>query len=112
VKRRFWVFVATALTLLILTRLHMGIGTVGVLPAVWAAVVLGLFNLLGRPIVRLLTLPLNLCTLGLFGLVVSALVLWGTTSLVPGFYVNGFVPAVVGAVILGAVSGVVGWIAK
>jgi putative membrane protein len=85
---------------------------VGFLPAVEAALILGLFNLLVRPVLRLFTLPLNLCTLGLFGLVVSALVLWGTTSFVPGFYVNGFIPALVGAVILGVVSGVVGWAVK
>ncbi len=111
-KRRFWVFVATAVTLLLLTRLHLGIGATGILPAVWAALILGLFNLLGRPVVRCLTLPFNILTLGLFGLVVSALVLWATTAFVPGFYVNGFVPALLGAVILGLVSGVAGWAAK
>jgi putative membrane protein len=112
VRRRFFVFVATAATLVLLTRLHLGIGATGIMPAVWAALILGLFNLLGRPVVRCLTLPFNILTLGLFGLVVSALVLWGTTAFVPGFYVNGFMPALWGAIILGLVSGVVGWVVK
>ncbi len=111
-RRRFWVFVATALTLLLVTQLRIGIGAVGVWPAVWAAVVLGLVNIFVRPVVRLLTLPLNILTLGLFGWVVSALLLWLVSSVVPGFYVNGFVPALVGAVILSMVAGVVGWIAR
>lgn len=111
-RRRFWILVATAVTLLILTQLRLGIGTTGFLPAVWAALILGLFNLLVRPVVRFLTLPLNVLTLGLFGLIVSALVLWGTTSFVPGFYVNGFGAALIGAIILGLVSGVVGWAAR
>ncbi len=111
-KRRFWVFVATAVTLLVLARLGIGVGAVGVWPAVWAALVLGLVNLLVRPVVRLLTLPLNILTLGLFGWVVSALLLWAVSAFVPGFYVNGLGPALLGAVILGAVGGVVGWLAR
>ena len=111
-RRRVVHFLATVLTLLVLSHLGFGIASHGIWPAVWAAVVLGVVNLLVRPLLRLLTLPLTCLTLGLFGWIVSALMLWLTSALVPGFVVAGFIPALEGAVILGVVTGVVTWAIK
>lgn len=55
-----------------------------------AAVALGLINLLVRPVVKLITLPINLFTLGLFSLVINALMLYLVTLVVPQFTVNAF----------------------
>jgi putative membrane protein len=54
----------------------------------------------------LLTLPLNLLTLGLFTLVINAVLFWGVTLLVKGFVVAGFVPAFIGALIVAVVSAI------
>lgn len=64
--------------------------TVTVLGALIAAVVLGALNLFIRPIIAILTLPITLITLGLFSLVIDALLVMLASSVVPGFAVAGF----------------------
>ncbi|MEK7144662.1 MAG: phage holin family protein [Patescibacteria group bacterium] len=61
--------------------------------ALIAAVVLGALNLFIRPIILILTLPINVLTLGLFSLVINALLVMLASYLVPGFFVAGFWPA-------------------
>ena len=68
------------------------------------AVVLGLLNAFVRPVLLLLTLPLNLVTLGLFTLVINALIFWLATQLPVGVQVNGFIGAFLGALIVSLVS--------
>lgn len=69
--------------------------------AITAAFVMGLINLIARPLYSLLTLPLNLITLGLlkgvFSFVLNALLFWITSKLVDGFDVNGLIPVLLGA---------------
>jgi putative membrane protein len=100
------------LALFLVANLGIGISATGWLPLLEAAVVLALVNLLVRPLVKILTLPITCLTLGLFSWVVSALMLWLTSALVPGFTVAGFVPALEGAVLLGLVSGVAHWLIR
>jgi putative membrane protein len=69
-----------------------------------AALVLGLLNAIVRPILFLLTLPLTIVTLGLFLFVLNALILEITAAIVPGFTVDGFGWALIGAVVLAAIS--------
>jgi putative membrane protein len=107
--RRLVLWFSTVIALFVVAHLGLGIYATGFWPLVWAAIVLGLVNLTIRPLLRLLTLPLNVLTLGLFGWVISALMLWLVSALVPGFVVTGFIPALLGAVILAAVSGVLHW---
>jgi putative membrane protein len=68
------------------------------------AVVFGLVNALIKPIVSLLSCPLTLMTLGLFTLVVNALMLMLTDALVDGIAVDGFFPALLGALVISIVS--------
>jgi putative membrane protein len=73
------------------------------------AVILGLVNAIIRPILKLLTCPLILLTLGLFVLVINALTLWLASSIAVnwfrvGFYVKGFWSALLGSLIVSAVS--------
>lgn len=72
--------------------------------AIIAALVFGVVNAIIRPILLLITLPINLITLGLFTIVINALMFWLTVVLVPGFTVAGFVPALEGAIIMMIVS--------
>ena len=69
-----------------------------------AAAVLGLLNAIVRPILVFLTLPLTIITLGLFLIVLNALMLEITAWLVPGFKIDSFGWAIVGAIVLGLVS--------
>jgi putative membrane protein len=72
--------------------------------ALGAAFLLGIVNAVIRPIFILLTLPLTLVTLGLFLLVINALMLWLVAGLVGGFYVGGFWGAFFGSILISLVS--------
>jgi putative membrane protein len=72
------------------------------------AVVLAIINILIKPIIFILTLPINILTIGLFSLVINALLVWGAALLVPGFAVAGFWSAFFFAIILALVNMVFG----
>jgi putative membrane protein len=72
--------------------------------AFFAAAVLGILNALFRPILIVITLPINILTLGLFTFVINALLLKMASGVVPGFYVEGFWSAVFGSLIISLVS--------
>jgi len=74
-----------------------------------AALVLGVLNAFVKPLLRLISLPFIILTLGFFLLVINALLLWMTSKLVPGFHVNGFWPAVWASVVVSLVSMFLGY---
>ncbi|MCA9373863.1 MAG: phage holin family protein [Candidatus Gracilibacteria bacterium] len=80
--------------------------------ALVAAVVLGIINLVVKPLVTLLTLPVNILTLGLFTLVINALMIWLAANLVDGFTIEGFWPAFFMALIVSILAGAMGSVAK
>lgn len=75
--------------------------------AVVGSIVLGLINATIRPLLILLTLPINLLTLGLFTLVINGLMLWLVALLVPGFEIQTFGAAFFAAIILMIISSVI-----
>lgn len=93
-----------ALVLLALPYLLPGVQLRGFGAALVVALVLGLLNTLIRPILLVLTLPINVLTLGLFTLVINGLMFWLAARLVGGFEVAGFWWAVVGALAYSLVS--------
>ena len=70
-----------------------------------AVVALGIANAVIRPIVKLLTLPLNCLTFGLFSFVINALMFWGAGA-VTGAYQVGFIGALVGSILMGIINGI------
>jgi putative membrane protein len=78
--------------------------TGGVFSAFFAAAILGILNALLRPILLLITLPLNILTLGLFTFVINALMLMMASGVIAGFHVHGFWSAVFGSLIISVVS--------
>jgi len=88
---------ATAGTLLLLAYYLPGIEVSGIYIAVIAAVILGVLNLIVRPILFVLTLPITLLSFGLFTFILNALLFWFATTFIEGFTVSGFVPAFIGA---------------
>jgi putative membrane protein len=82
-----------------------GIKVDGLLPAFLAAATLGILNAFFRPLLILLTLPVNILTLGLFTFLINALLLKIVSYVITGFTVHGFWTAVLGALIVSVVSG-------
>jgi putative membrane protein len=94
----------SAISLMLVTYLVPGIKVQGFYSALIAALILGLINSLIKPILILLTLPVNILTLGLFILVINALLFWLAATMVKGFGVAGFWPAFWGALAMSVVS--------
>jgi putative membrane protein len=92
--------VITAALLLIVAGTVRGFRVEGWGSAFLGAIVLGLVNGIVRPIMVLLTLPLTILTLGLFLLVVNALMLWLMAAIVPGIRVKSFGAALIGSILL------------
>ena len=88
-----------AAALMLVANLVGGISVSSFGSALLAAVVIGLLNLLVRPVLVVLTLPVTVITLGLFLLVINALLFWFAGSVLAGFSVAGFWVAVLGAIV-------------
>lgn len=97
-----WLF--GAVSLMLVAYLVPGITVVSFYAALMAALVLGLANALIRPVLIILTLPVNILTLGLFTLVINALMFWLASSIVKGFNVAGFWPAFWGSLVTWLIS--------
>jgi len=98
-------WLVSAIGLALATRVLDGVelssdGPTAVLTVLGASALLGLLNLLLKPLLILVTLPVNILTLGLFTLVINAVVLLAAVSLVPGLHINGFWNAVWAALIM------------
>jgi putative membrane protein len=98
-----WLLNAAAL--LVVAYLLPGIAVASFGSALIAALVLGLLNTLVKPVLVLLTLPITIVTLGLFLLVLNALLFWFAGSVLKGFHVNGFWWAVIGAILYSIIAG-------
>lgn len=85
---------------------------VTVLGAIVGSIFLGIINAVIRPIVLLLTLPVNIVTLGLFTLVVNGLMLWLTASIVKGFNITGFWAAVLSAILISIISALLSFLVR
>ncbi|MBU1126037.1 MAG: phage holin family protein [Patescibacteria group bacterium] len=105
-------WVINAIALLIATQLITGFSVEGFYYALIAALVLGLVNAVIRPLILILTLPINILTLGFFTIVINALLIWFVSTFLEGFTVTGFVPALLAAVFLWAVSILTNWFVK
>ncbi len=81
-----------------------GIEVAGFFSAFFAAAILGILNAFFRPILFILTLPINLLTLGFFTFVINALMLMMASGVISGFHVRGFWSAVLGSLIISVVS--------
>lgn len=90
----------SAIALLIVSRLVPGFVVTGIVPALIAAVVIGLLNATVGLLLKIITFPLSILTLGLFLLVINGLMILLASGVVPGFKVYGIVPAFWGAVVL------------
>lgn len=100
-------FLATACAVLVAAEFVPGFYVTSFAVAAFVAVLLGIIGITLRPVLLLLTLPINLMTLGLFSFVINAGILWGLAQFVEGFDIAGFVPALLGGVIIAVIQWVV-----
>lgn len=98
-----------ALALIAVTNIVPGFHIDTFYHALMAALVLGLVNALIRPLLIILTLPVNILTLGLFTFVINALMILLAATIVKGFSVSGFAPAFLAAIALWAISVLTNW---
>ena len=97
-------WVLNILALFVVVTLVPGFHYSSIVSLAIAALVLGLLNAIVRPILFFLTLPLTIVTLGLFLIVLNAIMLELTAWIAPGFRIDSFVAAIVGAIVLAIVS--------
>jgi len=98
--------ILTALSLLLVAQIVPGIEVSSIYIAIIAALVLGILNVFVKPVLVLLTLPITILTLGLFMFVINALLFIFAASFIDGFTVDGFIPALLGSLIVSVFSAV------
>lgn len=108
-------WIVGVLAIAVAARIVPGISIVGEewVGLVVSAVILGIVNLFVRPVITILTLPITIVTLGLFWFVIGGIVLaltsWLSLNIFgAGIVLDGFWPAILGALVIGIVSGVLG----
>ncbi len=94
----------SALSLMIVAQVVRGFNVTGFKAALIAALVIGLVNATVGLFVKIVTFPLTLVSLGIFWFVINALMLELAAAFVPGFKIEGFIPAFFGAIVLSLVN--------
>lgn len=97
-------WIINGLALYLVSYIIPGIHLTDFKSALIAVVVIGLVNALIKPILFLFTLPITVVTLGLFTLVINALMFMLASSIAPGFKVDGFLTALIGSILLSIIS--------
>lgn len=97
-----WLLSASAL--LFVAYIYGGVQVRGFGSAMLAALVIGLLNIVVRPVLVVLTLPVTMLTLGLFLFVINALVFWAAAAVLQGLVVQGFLAALVGSLLYTAIG--------
>ena len=97
-----WLILTAAI--MVASYLIQGIEVNGFVTAFFAAAILGVLNVFFRPILLILTLPINILTLGFFTFIINAVLLKMASGVISGFVVHGFWSAVFGGLIISVVS--------
>ncbi len=98
------VWLCVSVSLIIVSKLSLGLEIDDFVSAFIAAIAIGIVNALIKPIIFWLTLPLTILTLGLFALVVNGIALAIAAALVSGFRVKGLLGAIIGSIALSLVN--------
>jgi putative membrane protein len=97
-----WVLISVSV--FVTTKIISGV----VVDPIWVSLVVGacltLFNMFIKPIIKVLTLPLNVLTLGLFSLVINSILFWYLGTFIKGFEVSTFTAAFVGALVVSVIN--------
>ena len=105
-------WILSAIALIIVSRIVPGFDVQGLMPALVAALVIGLLNATVGFVLKIITFPLAILTLGIFLLVINGIMIKVAAIIVPGFHVYGFAPAFWGAVVLALLGMVIRAVVK
>ena len=97
-------WIINSLAILIVTYTVKGIEVAGHLTAIVAAFVLGIINAFLRPFIILITLPINIFTLGIFTFFINGFLFYMVSKIVKGFVITGFWPALFGSLLFSTIS--------
>lgn len=97
----------TVLAIFALPYFVAGIGVSSILTAVIVSACLVFLNMVVKPIISILTLPLNILTLGLFSLIVNGLFFWFVGQIIQGFTIDSFKAAIIGAFVISIINWIV-----
>ncbi|HLV81193.1 MAG TPA: phage holin family protein [Chthonomonadaceae bacterium] len=107
-------WIASAIALFIVAKvvpgIHLAKNDLGAL--IIAVIALGLVNSLIRPIIMFFAWPINCLTFGLFGFALNVILFLIVGQVVPGFKVDGIVPALIGMILMGIISGFINFLLK
>jgi putative membrane protein len=98
------IWLLNAAALMAVAYIVPGVTVTNFISALIAAFALGFVNTLIRPILAILTLPITVLTLGFFYVLLNGFLFWGTSKILGGFEVNGFVAAVLGGLVYGLIA--------
>lgn len=98
--------IVTAIAVFVTASIIPGVTIGGFGASIVVAIILGLVNLIVKPILTILTLPINLLTFGLFSLVINAIIILIVDALTPGFSVDGFLTAFIFSLVLAVIGAV------
>ncbi|MEG1500499.1 MAG: phage holin family protein [Clostridiales bacterium] len=107
-----WRWLINTIGLLVVSGLIQGVEAESVLSVVIAAVFLGVLNAVIRPVLLVLTLPINIMTLGIFTVLINALMLKMVSYFVSGFSVIGFWPTIGASLLLSFISMILSFVLK
>lgn len=97
-------------SILIVSYLLDGIKVENFLTALLAAAVLGILNAILRPLLIILTLPINILTFGIFTFIINAGLLMLVSEIITGFHVSGFWTAILGSILISITSGLLNFL--
>ena len=97
-------FLGTVFAVMVAAEFVPGFFVTDFTVAAFVAVLLGVIGVMLRPILLLLTLPINLMTLGLFSFVINAGILLVLAQFIDGFDIQGFIPALLGGVVIAVIQ--------
>ena len=100
-------WIVSAMVIFSIAYILPGTTVVDFTAALVVALVLGIINALLKPVLLILTLPINILTLGLFTFILNALLIILVSNIVPGFIVDGFLAALIFGIVLSVVNTVV-----
>jgi putative membrane protein len=101
-----------AISIIVSAYLIPGVTVSGFFAALWVALFLGIINVLVKPVLILITLPINIVTLGLFTFVINALCILLASSAIKGFQVTGFWVAMLFSIVLSAINYLLGFLLR
>ena len=104
--------VITSAAILVVVKILPWVEVSDPIALIVAALLLGIFNSILRPVLIILTLPISILSLGLFIFIINGLILYVISVLVPGFEIANFGAAVLASILISIIAGVINWTIK